>query len=456
MRVFFSNHSTAPVNLGGAERSLIRFVDDWKLRRPDLDAVFLTKAPEGQFIKALKVKGWPFKAFRFRGWAVPSPQPAPASEVAAFATADYAAVLQMIELMKKQEPDLVVTNTLVAPWAAFAAKALGIPHAWFVREYGDLDHGLNFHTGRASTFRDIGLLSEAVITNSHAVKDHLAEFMDPTKISVAYPQVDIADARRRSEEPPAVPAFPGSDAGLKITVVGRLEENKGQYRVIDALGALRRRGVSASVCLVGSWTTPGYDVELRDRARAAGVGDRLTIVGEQDNPFPFIAAADVCVTPSTIEAFGRSTLEYMSIGRPVIASSTGGSAELVDPGVTGHLFDLAEPETLVAALASYASDHALAEQHGTAAAARLASLESDALGNDAAIDRLESLIGQPAYRLPDVAQYWFALPAAYASVNAMTTKMAVGLVASRLRTKSGLVGRAMRRPGVTVKRLLGR
>ena len=38
-----------------------------------------------------------------------------------------------------RRPDLVVTNTVVAPWGAFAAKALGIPHAWFVREYGDLD-----------------------------------------------------------------------------------------------------------------------------------------------------------------------------------------------------------------------------------------------------------------------------------------------------------------------------
>jgi glycosyltransferase involved in cell wall biosynthesis len=453
VRVFFSNHSTAPINLGGAERSLLQLVEDWTASRPDFEPFFVTKAPAGKFIEALRQRGWPFTAYRFRGWALPSPQPAPVAERTAFAAADYAAVTAMIELFEREKPDLVVTNTLVAPWAAFAAKTLGIPHAWFVREYGDLDHGLQFQLGRDATFHDIGLLSEAVVTNSDAVAHHLSSSIDPAKITVAYPQIDTAGVLARAAVALAISPFPQDDPGLKITVVGRVEEGKGQHRVIRALGELRTRGVMASLALAGAWKEPGYDLELRRLARELGVEDSVTILGELDNPFAVAAAADVCVTPSTIEAFGRSTLEYMTVGRPVVASETGGSAELVTPGVTGALFHPDDVGALADALEAYARNPELVREHGEAARQRAAEISAGSLGNEALIERLEALVGAPAYRLPEMARYWFALPPAYASLGATTPRMFLGLVASRVRSRTGLVGRVLRRPGVALARL---
>ncbi|GAA4265387.1 glycosyltransferase family 4 protein [Frondihabitans peucedani] len=456
MRVIFSNHSTAPVNLGGAERSLLKLVDDWTASNPDLEPFFFTKAPTGLFTKALDERSWKYRAFRFRGWALPSVQPAPVVERTTFAAADYQAVGAMITELERLKPDLVVTNTLVAPWAAFAAKTLGIPHAWFVREYGDLDHDLKFQEGRERTLADIGLLSEAVFTNSLALKRHVASQVPDDKISVVYPSVDTASIRTSAEQDPATVPFPLADPGLKITVVGRVEPGKGQFRAVDALGLLKADGVDASLCLVGSWKTPGYDLELRDRAAALGVADRVTFAGEQDNPYPYVAAADVCVTPSTIEAFGRTTLEYLAVGRPVVASSTGGSAELVEPGVTGSLFDPESPRELADALAVYAATPGLAETHGAAAAMSVERVLESGFSQEAAIARLESLVGAPAYKLPDIARYWFALPGDYASLGATTARMAAGLLASRLRTRSGMVGRILRRPGVATRRILGR
>lgn len=452
----FSNHSSAPVNLGGAERSLLHLVEHWQSRRPELEPHFVTKAPEGQFIKALRERGLPFTAYRYRGWALPSAQPAPAAEVAAFATADYAAVRAMIAEMERFRPDLVVTNTLVAPWAAFAAKTLGIPHAWFVREYGDLDHGLQFQEGRADTLADIGLLSEAVFANSRAIEAHLSEHMDRALLSVVYPSVDRVRLAELAAEAPATIPFPDQDPGLRIVMVGRVEETKGQHRAIDAVGELQRRGVRASLCIVGSWKQPGYDVELRDRARALGVVDRIVFAGEQENPFAYVAAADVAVTASTIEAFGRTTLEYLTLGTPVVASNTGGSSELVQPGVNGELFDLDDTGRLADALAAYADDPELLARQAAAASASVAEIGSGSTSLDAAIDRLEGLVGQPAYRLPAMARYWFSLPAAYSSVGGTSARAYAGLIRHRLVSRTGLVGRVLRRPGVALRRVTGR
>ncbi|MBA8990040.1 glycosyltransferase involved in cell wall biosynthesis [Curtobacterium pusillum] len=456
MRVIFANHSSAPTNLGGAERSLLRFVEDWQRIDPGLEPVFVTKAPEGTFIKALKERGWPFKAYRFRGWALPSEQPAPAAEQAAFATVDYATVRAMIDLFRKNRPDLVVTNTLVAPWASFAAAALGIPQAWIIREYGDLDHGLHFQVGRHATFRDIGLMSGAVITNSEAMRAHLATDIDSDKISVAYPVVDTDALLAGRDGVPAVTPFPQPNSDLRVTVVGRVEEGKGQHRVIEALGLLRERGLHVTACFVGSWKYPGYDQQLLARARKLGVEDQLVFAGEQHDPAPYIAASEVCVTPSTLEAFGRTTAEYMAMGRAVVASSSGGSAELVAEGVTGRLFDVDDVRTLADALETYARDRALAAEHGAAAPERLSELMA-VHTNAAAIARLRAVAETgDGYRLPEIAQYWFGLPAAYASLGATSAKAAVGLLANRLKTRSGAVGRILARPGVVFRRLARR
>jgi glycosyltransferase involved in cell wall biosynthesis len=448
--VYFVNHSTAPVNLGGAERSLIRLVEDWYASDPGFEAFFITKSPRGKFIDAIEERGWSYKAFRYRGWTIQKPNP-PKSEITYFANDDYRSTTEIISLMQDRRPDLVVTNTVVAPWGAFAAAVVGIPHAWFVREYGDLDHGLTFQIGRKATFEDIGLLSQAVFTNSLALKDHVSQFLDRDQVSVVYPQVDVAALEKSVTEPLPQPAF-GADAGVKITVVGRLSETKGQWRVIDAMGALASRGIVTSLCLVGSQEQVDYDAKLMSRARALGVADRLTIVGEQANPFPFIAAADICITPSGIEAFGRSTLEYMLVGRPAIASEGGGSTELVVPGVTGYRFSPDVDGDLASAIERYSRDPASIIRHGEAAAARGRELMVGEHGNAAAISRLKQVVALSPYRLPNMARYWFALPGLYFGSGKRGPAAAIAVVGARL---PGRLRHVMGRPFRLVRRLRG-
>lgn len=451
MLVYFVNHSTAPVNLGGAERSMLKLVEDWYASDPDFEAVFITKAPRGKFIDAVEERGWAYLPFLYRGWTIPKDNP-PLSEITYFAHDDYAATGAIIAAMEQRRPDLVVTNTVVAPWGAFAAAVLGIPHAWFVREYGDLDHGLAFQIGREKTFEDIGRFSQAVFTNSLALKRHAGQYLDESLVTVVYPQLDVADLREKAGRKPAIAPF-ADDAGLKITVVGRLSETKGQWRAIDAVGELASRGIVASLCLVGSREQPDYDTVLKARARALGIADRVSVVGEQANPFPYIAAADVCVTPSGIEAFGRSTLEYMLSGKPVVASEGGGSAELVLPGETGFLFDPDDPAALADRLADYASDPAIVASHAKRAEDRALDLMTHEYSNAAAIERLKHTATLTPYRLPNIARYWFSLPGAYFAESGRGPRITLAFIATRLR---GRVLNLLRRPLGTVRRLVRR
>jgi glycosyltransferase involved in cell wall biosynthesis len=449
--VYFVNHSSALDHLGGAERSMIKLVEDWQSVDPQFEPYFLTKAPHGQFVAALNERGWPFSSFRFRGWALPKPGPR-RNEERYFARGDYAAVLGMLRVMRQRRPDLVVTNTVVAPWGAFAAKILGIPHAWFVREYGDLDHGLLFVNGRERTFADIGLLSEAVFANSQAIKRHISQYLPESKVSVTYPQVDGADVRERASQRPSVPPFPPVGAGLKLTVVARLASSKGQWRVVEAVGALDKRGIPASACFVGAAIETGHDAALMRRARELGVADRILIAGEQANPFPFIAAADVCITPSSNEAFGRTTLECLALGKPVVATRTGGSMELIDDGENGFLFDPDDAMDLARHLQYYAENPDQLPVHGEAAQAKVDWVHSAEHSNFAAIDRLQRVVvEEEVYRLPAYAETWMSFPELFSaeSGSGVTAKYVRG------RLKSMVVNFS-RHPIATVRRRLRR
>ena len=82
-------------------------------------------------------------------------------------------ILQAVLLLIRLRPTMVLTNTMVIPAHAIAAKLLGIPHYWMVREFGRDDHQLRFLLGYRRTIRLIGRLSESVICNSHAVEKAL-------------------------------------------------------------------------------------------------------------------------------------------------------------------------------------------------------------------------------------------------------------------------------------------
>ena len=62
--------------------------------------------------------------------------------------------------------------------------------------------------------------------------------------------------------------------------------------------------------------------------------------------------ADIVLSTSSLEpeAFGRTSVEAMAMGKPVIATAHGGSLETIIPGVTGWLVEPSEPNSLALAI----------------------------------------------------------------------------------------------------------
>ena len=85
--------------------------------------------------------------------------------------------------------------------------------------------------------------------------------------------------------------------------------------------------------MFGEARVPAMEVTLRHRIGHHGVGDRLRLMGHR-TPGPFwIAACDQLVVPAVGEPFGRTLVEAMLVGTPVVAARSGGNVEALDGGI---------------------------------------------------------------------------------------------------------------------------
>ncbi|HEX9373991.1 MAG TPA: glycosyltransferase, partial [Roseiflexaceae bacterium] len=134
-----------------------------------------------------------------------------------------------------------------------------------------------------------------------------------------------------------------------LLLVGRIEPLKGIDSLIRALALLieRRpeyRGAVTALVVGGSGegARARWNAEQRrlDALRAElGVQHEVRFAGAQpQDQLPlFYAAADVVTMPSHYESFGMAALEGLACGRPVVATSAGGPAFVVEDGLSGLL-----------------------------------------------------------------------------------------------------------------------
>ena len=257
-----------------------------------------------------------------------------------------AGIVHAVLLLVRLRPTMVLTNTMIVPAHAIAAKLLGIPHYWLVREFGRDDHRLWFLLGYRRTIRLIGKLSESVICNSHAVEKALLA-VDPTmKTHVVYPVVDTplgTPPQRHPGEP------------MRAVLVGYFSKAKGQRLAVQAVALAREAGVDIELTLVGA----GNQKPLRKLTRRLGVEDLVTIDGPTRDVGRYWSAAHVGLMCSQCEAFGRVTVEAMRAGLPVCGTDAGGTPEIIHPGVNGLLSPAGDANTLAANLMALESDEDL-------------------------------------------------------------------------------------------------
>jgi glycosyltransferase involved in cell wall biosynthesis len=279
-----------------------------------------------------------------------------AREIVGSAARNVAAFSPMSRLLGEIDPDLVVTNTITVPLGAVAARRMGLPHIWYRHEFGRRDHGLRFHFGEHATFSAIDHLSDRVIVGSRSVLEDAPGRRFRSKARLVTYAVTV---------PPHKPDEGARDGPLRLIQIGRIAPSKGHKDAVRAAGELRRRGIDVEIRFVGPTRLPRYSEELDALAAAEGVADLISMSGFRPDPGAEVIQADVALTCSRLEAFGRTTVEAMKLGRAVIGARSAGTAELICDGQTGFTYAPGNAAELASKIELFARDRSLAAALGT-------------------------------------------------------------------------------------------
>ena len=235
----------------------------------------------------------------------------------------------------------------------FAAEAVDIVHArsrlpawlgwWALRgmarapRFVTTMHGLN----SPSRYSAIMARGERVICVSRTVRDYLLQHYPDTPAErlrviprgidpAAFPRVPWPDHAARARVASLHPQLDGD--GPLLLLPGRGTRLKGHADALALLAALRADGLDARLWLPGARTDgrERYLGELEANARTHGVADAVAFTPPTADIAQAYAASDLVLQLSRKpEAFGRTVLEALAVGRPVVGWAHGGVGELL-------------------------------------------------------------------------------------------------------------------------------
>jgi glycosyltransferase involved in cell wall biosynthesis len=263
--------------------------------------------------------------------------------------------VELRRVVVREKVDLVVSNTSRAAYvASLALVGTGVPLVWWVRD---------FLFGER-VFRALRSAPHAIIGVSHAIRSHYGGDGDDRFHVVwvgsdIHRRVDSVTREAIDRERARWGIQPGQ---VVVGFMGRLVADKGPEDLVAAVERLQPEFPQLRLLLVG--TGHGQEGDVEGRLRDDASRRRLRFVsfaGHQSDEALYYRLFDLFVLSTrNAEPFATSVVQAMMAGKPVVATETGGTPELVRHGITGLLVPPASPERLADALATLLRDPALA------------------------------------------------------------------------------------------------
>lgn len=246
---------------------------------------------------------------------------------------------------ERQRPDLVhshgIGHLLVATTRIAAASGVPVVH----HIHGNVH--LEILETQARVIRDSGCVLAVSEATAESIRT-VAGRMGPIEV---IPNGIPGPSIVREEREPGC-----------VTMVGRLEPNKGFEHGIQAVARLGEHMPDVHLAIVG--VGEGL-LELQRLAAGLRVADRVHFLGRcsREETRAAMARSAVVLIPSlTIEGFSLVAAEAAFLGVPVVAYRTGGLASTVKDGVSGVLVDTGDVAELTTALDRLLGDPMLASR----------------------------------------------------------------------------------------------
>ncbi|RJO60144.1 glycosyltransferase [candidate division WS5 bacterium] len=188
----------------------------------------------------------------------------------------------------------------------------------------------------AISFTSKGIVDEIAL-KAPSLKDRFSVIQNGVELTVA----STADGTRLREE-----LCVRADEKI-ICCVGRLEKQKGQDILIEAVTSLVKKGIPVRLVLAGDGEMLP---ELKEKVRRLGIEEKVIFLGRRNDIALILASLDLYVAPSRWESFNIALGEAMVSGKPCVGTDIPGHSDLLVDKVTGVVVSAENPKVLAEAI----------------------------------------------------------------------------------------------------------
>ena len=284
----------------------------------------------------------------------------------------YRGAQRVAAICRESGAEVIHANTDTAALVAWeASRMTGVPFIWHCRDMCPM-HGF------ASV---LSASAAAVVAISGAVEQHLLkERAQAEKIRRVDNGVDLARFCALDQRA-AIRARTREKLGIAndrpvVLSIGAYVPWKKHELFLEALALLREQWPSVLGLLAGSSHISGntaYAESLWDYAGKLALheGDALRLLEQREDIPELLAAADLLVSCSENEPFGRVLAEAGAAGLPVVSTRSGAKSEIVEDNATGVLTEPGLAGPIAAACAGLLADQPRRAEMGRLARARV-------------------------------------------------------------------------------------
>lgn len=244
---------------------------------------------------------------------------------------------------------------------ALAAARTGVPHVWRMGGHIDVVHAGKSPREKSVFLGLVSCLSRVVVCGSEFLRRQF-DGVGATNLEVIPNGVDLDEF-----EPVAESA---QRSHVTVAMVGHLVAQKRHADFVRAAALVAAAVPGVRFRIVGapydSLESRRYASEIVSLVEALGLTGRLELSEVRRERGAALRDVDLFVLPSEAEGASNAVLEAMALGRPVVASRSGGNPELVQDGVSGLLVPLASPDRLAEAILRLVRDPEVARRFGQA------------------------------------------------------------------------------------------
>ncbi|GAX39161.1 group 1 glycosyl transferase [Tolypothrix sp. NIES-4075] len=270
---------------------------------------------------------------------------------------DIATLIETVRLLRQEKFDLIHTHSSKAGiLGRCSGKIVGIPVIHTI-------HGFPFHDFMPkwkrqfyiNIERSVRPFTDFFITVSELNRQEAANLniLNLDNSQTVYSGIDFTKLDRPFNLQDTRHTLEIPEGWQTISMVGRLDEQKAPYFLIDAFAKVLEHNPNTLLLLVGDGKLLN---SLKSQVQQLGIEDKVRFLGSREDVPEILKVSDVFALSSLWEGLGRAMTEAMLVEKPVVVPNIYGIPEIVHHNETGLLFPAKDIEQLAQHL-SYLLQH---------------------------------------------------------------------------------------------------